>query len=72
MISNVTGRVALDATAIRENLIAQITGQVRWYDTIMTMKEQNVSLLYEVGHGDVLKKLNKTITFRPKCVSVEE
>ncbi len=71
IISNVTGKKSSDAVEIKKNLIAQITGQVRWYDTIMTMKESDVTLFYEVGYGDVLKKLNKTITFRPKCVSVE-
>ncbi len=71
IISNVTGRPTKDVGEIKENLIAQITGQVRWFDTIMSMKEAGVSTLYEVGFGDVLKKLNKTITFRPKCIGVE-
>lgn len=71
IISNVTGKATKDMEEIKRNLIAQITGQVRWYDTIMTMKEAGVKQLYEVGYGDVLKKLNKTITFKPKCLSVE-
>ncbi len=71
VVSNVTGKPTKDLAEIRENLTAQITGQVRWYDTIMTMKDAGVSALYEVGYGDVLKKLNKTITFRPKCLGIE-
>lgn len=71
VVSNVTGRPTKDLEEIRENLIRQITGQVRWCDSILAMKEAGVSLLYEVGYGDVLKKMNKTITFRPKCVGVE-
>lgn len=71
VISNVTGKPTKDVKQIKSNLIAQITGQVRWYDTIMAMKEANVPMLYEVGYGDVLKKINKTITFRPKCIGVE-
>jgi len=71
VISNVTGEATRDVNEIKENLIAQITGQVRWYDTVMTMKACGVSLLYEVGFGEVLRKLNKTITFRPKCIGVE-
>ena len=71
VVSNVTGRPTKSLAEIKTNLIAQITGQVRWYDTIMTMKESGVTTLYEVGHGDVLKKMNKTITFRPKCVGIE-
>ncbi len=71
VVPNVTGKPTRDVEEIRSSLIAQITGQVRWYDTVMALKEAGVSLLYEVGYGDVLKKLNKTITFRPKCVGVE-
>lgn len=71
VISNVTGKPTMDLAEIKANLISQITGQVRWCDTILAMKEAGVTVLYEVGFGDVLKKMNKTITFRPKCVGVE-
>lgn len=71
VISNVTGRATRDVNEIKKNLISQITGQVRWYDTVMTMKACGVRQLYEVGYGEVLRKLNKTITFRPKCVGIE-
>lgn len=71
VISNVTGKPTMNLAEIKANLIAQITGQVRWCNTILSMKEAGVGLLYEVGYGDVLKKMNKTITFRPKCVGVE-
>ena len=71
LVSNVTGRPTRDIDEIKKNLILQITGQVRWCDTILTMKEAGVTMFYEVGYGDVLKKMNKTITFRPKCVSVQ-
>ena len=71
VISNVTGKPTKNLAEIKNNLIAQITGQVRWCDTILAMKEAGVTTLYEVGYGDVLKKMNKTITFRPKCVGIE-
>ncbi len=71
VISNVTGKPTMDLAEIKANLISQITGQVKWCDTILAMKGAGVAMLYEVGYGDVLKKMNKTITFRPKCVRVE-
>lgn len=71
VVSNVTGKPTMDLSEIKANLIAQITGQVRWCDTILAMKDAGVTMLYEVGYGDVLKKMNKTITFRPKCIGVE-
>lgn len=71
IISNVTGKPSINLAEIKTNLIEQITGQVRWHDTVMEMKKAGVSMFYEVGYGDVLKKMNKTITFRPKCIGVE-
>ncbi len=70
IIPNVTGTPTKDPNVLKACLIAQVTGQVRWYDTILAMKEAGVSAFYEVGYGDVLKKLNKTITFRPKCLGI--
>lgn len=70
VVPNVTGKPTKNLAEIRQALIAQITGQVRWYDSILAMKSGGAALFYEVGHGDVLKKLNKAITLRPKCVGV--
>ncbi len=70
VICNVTGKPTMNLAEIKANLISQITGQVRWCDTILAMKDAGVTTLYEVGYGDVLKKMNKTITFRPKCVGI--
>ena len=70
VICNVTGKPTMNLAEIKANLISQITGQVRWCDTILAMKDAGVTTLYEVGYGDVLKKMNKAITFRPKCVGI--
>lgn len=72
VVSNVTGKVAGNAEEIRENLIVQITGQVRWADGILTMKEAGVDQFYECGNGKVLRKMNKAITLRPKCMGIGE
>lgn len=70
LVSNVTGKASNNLSEIQSNLIKQITGQVRWYDSIMELKLLNVDKYYEVGNGEVLKKLCKTITLRPKCISI--
>lgn len=70
VIPNVTAVATRDVETIRESLKAQITSTVNWLDTILTMKEMGISKFYEVGEGDVLKKINKVITLRPKCYSV--
>lgn len=70
-VPNVTGQPTKDIRNIKECLIAQITGQVRWHDSIIAMKEQGAEAFYEIGNGKVLRKMNKVITLRPKCFSLE-
>ena len=72
VVSNVTGQPTKDPEEIKRNLIAQITGQVRWCDSVLAMKEAGVETLYEVGYGDILKKMNKAITYRPKCIGIDD
>lgn len=70
VIPNITGQPTLDEVLIKNCLKEQITGKVKWMDSILAAKENGVDIFYEVGAGDVLKKLNKTIVFRPKCLSI--
>lgn len=70
LISNVTGKASNNLSKIKNNLINQITGQVRWYDSIMELKSLGIESFYEIGNGEVLKKLCKAITLRPKCISI--
>ncbi|WP_034467796.1 ACP S-malonyltransferase [Butyrivibrio proteoclasticus] len=70
IVQNVTGKPTKDIEEIRSNLIKQITGQVRWYDSILGLKDVGVEQFYEVGNGEILRKMNKAITIRPKCLSI--
>ncbi|WP_022765839.1 ACP S-malonyltransferase [Butyrivibrio sp. XPD2006] len=70
VVSNVTGQVARDAETIKKNLIAQITGQVRWYDSIINMTNAGVEQFYEIGHGKVLRGMNRRIENSAKCLSL--
>ncbi len=70
LVSNVTGKPTMNLAEIKANLISQITGQVRWYDTINNLIAENIDQFYECGHGQVLRRMNKTIALRPKCLSI--
>lgn len=70
VIPNVLAKETKDINIIKDCLKKQMTGQVNWLDTILTMKKLEVDKLYEIGSGNVLKKLNKSITLRPKCYSL--
>jgi [acyl-carrier-protein] S-malonyltransferase len=50
------------ATSIRPLLVEQITGQVRWRETIHTMHAHGITHFIEIGTGKVLTGLGKKIT----------
>jgi len=70
VLPNVNPTPTIDIDTIRASLVRQMTGTVNWVDTVMQLKQMGMELIYEVGAGDVLQKLNKAIVFRPKCVGL--
>ena len=58
---NVTAAATLDTTSIKENLIAQLTGPVKWTQTIQQMRTDGATLFTEYGPGKVLQGLVKKI-----------
>jgi [acyl-carrier-protein] S-malonyltransferase len=41
--------------------VEQVTGMVRWVDSILYMQQQGITTLVEIGHGQVLSGLVKRI-----------
>lgn len=58
---NVTARPTTDAGEIARNLEAQLTGPVRWMQTIRAMDADGITDYREVGPGKVLTGLNRKI-----------
>ena len=61
VIANVTARPSSDPETIRAQLVQQITGMVRWRESMLWLKEQGVLQLVELGSGKVLSGLAKRI-----------
>lgn len=65
VLSNVTGAPHENAAAIRSNMVAQITGSVRWVECMQYLAAQGVTEAVECGPGKVLaglmKRIDKTI-----------
>ena len=61
LVANVTARPVTDPGEIRALLVAQVTGTVRWRESVAFMAEQGVSRFVEVGAGKVLTGLLKRI-----------
>jgi len=61
VVVNVLARPVSDPDALRQRLIEQVTGTVRWRETIEFMAGDGVRTLYEVGAGKVLSGLARRI-----------
>jgi [acyl-carrier-protein] S-malonyltransferase len=61
LVANVLARPTSDPAEIVRGLIAQVTGTVRWRESIAFMAQAGVTTFYEVGSGTVLSGLVKRI-----------
>ena len=61
VVANVVAMAVSDPTIIRALLIEQITGDVRWRESVLVMKAAGISELVEVGAGKVLSGLTRKI-----------
>jgi [acyl-carrier-protein] S-malonyltransferase len=61
LVANVTARAESDPETIRRLLVAQVTGLVRWRESMLWLKEQGVGSLVELGAGKVLSTLARRI-----------
>ena len=66
LIANVTAREVSDPDTIRKLLVEQVTGRVRWRESVLYMGEQGVEELVEMGSGKVLstmvRRINREMT----------
>lgn len=62
---NIDAKPYTDIQSINDNLIAQLTGSVKWTQTVQKMLEDGATSFVEVGPGNVLqglvKKVNRAI-----------
>jgi [acyl-carrier-protein] S-malonyltransferase len=62
LVANVLAGPVTDVEEIRRLLVAQVTGAVRWRESLVFMAGRGVSLFVECGAGKVLSGLIKRIT----------
>ena len=62
LVSNVAARPIDDPDAIRKGLVEQVTGTVRWRESVLYMSGEGVTRFIEVGSGKVLAGLVKRIS----------
>ncbi len=70
LVDNVTAKAVTNPVEIKKLLIEQITGSVRWTESVQYMNQQGVNMLVEVGAGKVLSGLTKRIVAEMKAISI--
>ena len=61
VVTNVTAKAESDPAILRRLLVDQVTGMVRWRESIQYIKAQGVTRTVEIGAGKVLSGLVKRI-----------
>ncbi len=61
LVANVVARAISDPREIAQRLVEQVTGTVRWRESVAYMAEAGVTDFYELGAGKVLSGLVKRI-----------
>ena len=62
VVSNVVVRPLTSADEIAQRLVEQVTGRVRWRETVEWFAANKIATLYEIGSGKVLTGLARRIS----------
>ena len=72
VVVNVDAALATDGAQLRDALIRQVTGAVRWTESMQLLVAEGVTTFVEVGPGKVLTGLLRQIDRSQKCAQVED
>ncbi len=70
LVANVRAEAVSDPELIRQLLVEQVTGSVRWRESVLWMSAQGVDALYEIGAGKALSGMVRRIDRAISCNSV--
>jgi len=70
LVANVTAAVTTDSETIRDQLVAQVTGRVRWRETVEFMAANGIAGTAEAGAGKVLTVMNRRTAKEIKGVTL--
>ncbi len=71
LIANITADEVIDAEKIKELLVKQVTGMVRWNESIINLAKKDIGFIVECGAGKVLSGLVKRIDSSLQSVSLQ-
>jgi len=70
LVANVTASPVSDPETIRRLLVEQVTGMVRWRESVLRLKSDGVGRLVELGAGKVLAGLTRRIDREMEATAV--
>ncbi|HEX2117031.1 MAG TPA: ACP S-malonyltransferase [Alphaproteobacteria bacterium] len=71
LVANVTAQAVSDPETVRKLLVQQVTGLVRWRESVLFLKQKEVATLVELGAGKVLTGLVRRIDPELAGVSIQ-
>ena len=71
LVANVTAAVVTDPAEIRRLLVEQVTGTVRWRESVLAMADMGVAVFVELG-GKVLGPMVRRITPDARMISAAD
>jgi [acyl-carrier-protein] S-malonyltransferase len=71
LVSNVDARAVRDASSCRDGLVRQVSGAVRWQESVELLAREGVTTFVEVGPGTVLSGLVRRIAKGARVLNVE-
>ncbi len=71
IVSNITAIEESEPETIRDLLIAQVHGNVRWRETMYYAKENGITQIIEIGAKNVLTNIAKKMLPNCNCISIE-
>lgn len=72
VVSNVEAQPNGEGARVKELLLRQVTGSVRWIESVRAMEKAGVTKMIELGPGKVLCGLVKRIARSIECLNVED
>ena len=70
IVSNVSAQAISDPNEIKKLLVSQVTGSVRWRESIMWMAKNNVDEIWEIGSGKALSGMIRRIDKNINLVTI--
>ena len=71
IVSNINAKLESDPIKLRENLINQVTGTVKWRETMLLANELGVQKITELGSGKVLTGIAKRMIENVNTLNIE-